>query len=129
MLGRIIAASTVVAGLLLLVMLQTTNPSTVGPLGLLAVFFLLYIVVLGVMTELLWIGSYVFQLVGRRVMVKRPPERLSLARAYYFSTVLAFGPIIALAMQSIGSLRAYELILISIFLAVGTLYVAKRSSR
>ena len=129
MLGKIIAASTIIAGILLIVMLQMTNPSTVGPLGLLAVFFLLYIVVLGATTELLWVGSHVFQAVGRRFTSKRPPGRLSLQRAYYFSTVLALGPIIALAMASIGSFGFYELVLIVIFLAVATLYVSRRSSR
>lgn len=121
--------STVIASFLLVVLLQMTNPSTVGPLGLLAVFFLLYIIMLGVMTEVLWLGSHVIQVVGRRITSKKPPERLSLARSYYFSTVLALGPVMALAMESIGSLGPYEVILIGVFLTVGTLYIAKRSSR
>jgi len=129
MLGKIIAASTVTAGIILIVMLQMTNPSTVGPLGLLAVFFLLYVIMLGVVTELLWLGSYGFQMVGRQFTSKRPPQRLSLARAYYFSTVLAMAPIMALAMQSIGSFGVYEMVLIVVFVAVGILYVSRRSSR
>lgn len=129
MLGKVIAGSTVIAGIMLIIMLQITNPSTVGPLGLLAVFFLLYVVVLGATTELLWVGSHAVQAVGRRFTSKRPPGRLSLQRAYYFSTVLALGPIIALAMLSIGSFGFYEMILITIFLAVATLYVSRRSSR
>ena len=129
MLGKVIAASTVIAGIILIIMLQTTNPSTVGPLGLLAVFFLLYVIVLGATTELLWVGSHVFQTIGRRFTSKRPPGRLSLQRAYYFSSVLALGPIIALAMLSIGSFGFYEMLLIGVFLAVATLYVSRRSSR
>lgn len=129
MLGKIIAGSTVIAGIILIIMLQMTNPSTVGPLGLLAVFFLLYIIMLGVFTEALWLGSYGLQVVGRRFTTKRPPGRLSLARAYYFSTILALGPIMALAMQSIGSFGLYESVLIAVFMAVGILYVSRRSSR
>lgn len=128
MLGKVIAASTVIAGIILIIVLQTTNPSTVGPLGLLAVFFLLYIVTLGFMTELLWVGSHAFQAIGRRFTTKRPPGRLSLRRAYYYSTVLSLGPIMALAMQSIGSFGAYEIVLIGLFVAVGTLYVSRRST-
>ncbi len=128
MLGKIIVVSTIAASILLLLVLQITNPSTAGPLGLLAVFFLLYIVILGCMTEVLLLGSYLLSVVGRRLMTKRPPKRLSLAKSYYFSTVLSLGPIIALAMQSIGSLHLYELALITIFLVIGILYVAKRSS-
>lgn len=129
MLGKVIAISTVTAGIILIIMLQTTNPSTVGPLGLLAVFFLLYVIVLGATTEVLWIGSRLVQAVGRRFTTKRPPGRLTLQRAYYFSTVLALGPIIALAMISIGSFGFYEMLLITIFLAVATLYVSRRSTR
>ncbi len=128
MLGKVIAASTVIAGIILIIVLQITNPSTVGPLGLLAVFFLLYIIMLGLITELLWIGSYAFQAIGRRFTSKRPPGRLGLSRAYYYSTVLALGPIMALAMQSIGSFGVYEIVLIGVFIAVGTLYVSRRST-
>jgi hypothetical protein len=129
MLGKAIVASTLIAGVLLLVLLQTTNPSTAGPVGLLAVFFLLYVIMIAVMTELLWVGSHMVQVVGRRFTSKRPPHRLSLQRSYYFSTVLALGPVMALAMQSIGSFGPYETLLIVAFLAVGTLYVSRRSAR
>lgn len=128
MLGKIIAISTCLAGVILVVILQTTSPSTVGPLGLLAVFFLLYVIVLGAMTEVLWIGSHILQSASRRFTTKRPLGRMSLRRAYYFSTVLALGPIMALAMMSIGSFGFYEMILVAIFLAVGLLYVSRRSS-
>lgn len=128
MLGKVIATSTVIATIALIVLLQTTNPSTAGPLGLLAVFFLLYVIVLGAMTEILWVGSRFVQVVGKRITSKRPPGRLSLQRAYYFSTVLALGPVMALAMTSIGSFGVYESILIIVFLVVGTLYVSRRSN-
>ena len=128
MLGKVIAASTVAAGVFLIIMLQVTNPSTVGPLGLLAVFFLLYVIVLGAMTEVLWVGSRIVQSAGRRFTSKRPPGRLSLKRAYYYSTVLALGPIMALAMLSIGSFGIYEAVLIALFLGVALLYVSRRST-
>jgi hypothetical protein len=128
MLGKVIALSTLAAAILLVTLLETTNPSSAGPIGLLAVFFLLYVIVLGAMTELFWVGSRLFQTVGRRFTSRRPPGRLSLQRSYYFSTVLALGPVMALAMQSIGSFGLYETILIVVFLSVGTLYVARRSS-
>ena len=129
MVGKAIVISTAVAAVLLLLLLQVTNPSTAGPLGLLAVFFLVYVIVLGVITEVLWLGSRVFQVIARRFTSKRPPGRLSLARAYYFSTILALGPVIALAMLSIGSLGPYESILIVVFISIGFLYISRRSSR
>jgi hypothetical protein len=129
MLGKVISISTIVATVLLIIIVQTTNPSTAGPLGLLAVFFLLYVLILGVITELLWVGSHLVQSIGRRFTTKRPPGRLSLQRAYYFSTVLALGPVMALAMLSIGTFGVYEALLIAAFLAVAILYVSRRSSR
>ncbi len=129
MAGKTIVISTALAAVTLLLLLQTTSPSTAGPLGLLAVFFLIYIITLGITTELLWVGSRIFQAVARRFTSKRPPGRLRLAKAYYFSTVLALGPVMALALKSIGSLGLYESILIIIFTAIGILYISRRSSR
>ena len=129
MVGKAIVISMVTAAVMLLLIVQTTNPSTAGPLGLLAVFFLIYVIIIGVVTEVLWLGSRLFQVVARRFTSKRPPGRMSLAKAYYLSTVLAFGPVIAIAMQSIGSLGPYEVVLITIFVAIGLLYVSRRSLR
>ncbi len=129
MVGKAIVISMAIAAILLLLVLQTTNPSTAGPLGLLAVFFLIYIIIIGVITELLWLGSKLFQTIARRFTSKRPPGRISLTKAYYLSTVLALGPTIALAMQSIGSLGPYEVLLIVVLVGIGLLYVSRRSSR
>ncbi len=129
MVGKAIVISMAIAAILLLLVLQTTNPSTAGPLGLLAVFFLIYIIIIGVITELLWLGSKLFQTIARRFTSKRPPGRISLTKAYYLSTVIALGPTIALAMQSIGSLGPYEVLLIVVLVGIGLLYVSRRSSR
>lgn len=129
MIAKIIVGSTGLAAVLLIILLQSTAPSTAGPIGLLAVFFLIYIIMIGVITELVWAGSRVFQLVAKKVTSKRPPGRVSLVRAYYLSTVLALGPVILLAMQSIGSLGVYEISLVTIFVAVGFLYISRRSSQ
>ena len=126
MVAKIIVGSTGLAALLLIILMQSTAPSTAGPIGLLAVFFLIYIITIGLMTEVLWVGSRVFQSLAQKVTTKRPPARISLVRAYYFSTVLALGPVILLAMQSIGSLGVYEVVLVVIFVAVGFLYISRR---
>jgi uncharacterized membrane protein len=126
MLGKIIAISTSIAGVLLIVMLLSTSPSGAGPLGLLAVFFLLYVVALGAVTELLWVGSKLVARASRPVTSRRPIQPLSLARAYYYSTVVALAPVMLLAMASIGSLGFYDVVLVLAFLAVGILYISKR---
>jgi hypothetical membrane protein len=126
MVGKIVVFSTLIAFVVLMIVLQTTNPSTAGPLGLLAVFFLLYVIFIGVTTELVWVGSHVVSWLSRRLRTRRPVRTLPLNTAYYYSTVLALGPAMMLAMQSIGSLGIYEILLIVAFLAVGILYVSRR---
>ncbi len=117
---------TLVAAFLLGAVLQVTTPSSIGPVGLLAVFFLLYVIALGLCTGLLVGGSKVLHWLGSRVALKRPVDLIGIRRAYYYSTVLAFGPTIAIALRSIGSLGGYEVVLIGLFLTIGILYVSRR---
>ena len=127
MLGKIIGISTSVAAVLFIIVIQTTEPSTIGPVGLLAVFFLLYIWLLGLITLFLWLSALVLARIAKPFTIKKPIAALSLQRSYYFSSIIALGPVMMLAMQSIGSLGFYEVILIVIFLVVGILYVSKRT--
>lgn len=127
--GKIIALITVLAGFILLVVLQTTNPSTIGPVGLLAVFFLLYVILMGCMTGLLYASSHLAHWLGRRLRTKRPPMKFSTERAWYFGSLLAFAPIMLLAMQSVGSLGIYEVALVALFLIIGGLYISKRAPK
>jgi uncharacterized membrane protein len=115
------------SALLLLVLLQTTTPGTIGPLGILIVFILMYIASLGAMTFLLFKGSQIFVRFSRLVTVTRPFQALSLGRSYYFSTVIALAPVILVGMESVGNLGINEVGLVAIFVIIGCMYVAKRS--
>jgi hypothetical protein len=127
MLGKIIGISTALATVLFVIVIQTTEPSTIGPIGLLGVFFLLYICFLGIVTLFLWASGKIVAKLSKPFTTKKPINALSLQRSYYFSSVIALAPIMMLAMQSIGSLGVYEVVLIVIFLVVGILYVSKRT--
>jgi hypothetical protein len=127
MLGKIIAFMSFGSALLLLVLLQTTTPGTIGPLGILIVFILMYIASLGAMTFLLFKGSQIFVRFSRLVTVTRPFQALSLGRSYYFSTVIALAPVILVGMESVGNLGINEVGLVAIFVIIGCMYVAKRS--
>lgn len=129
MIGKLIVASVVLASLALVAVIQTTNPSSIGPVGLLAVFFLLYVIVFGCFVEILYTASRGIAWLSRRFMTSRPPAVLSLKRSIYFSSVVALGPIMLLAMKSIGSLGPYEIGLVGFFLLIGILYVSKRAPR
>lgn len=127
MLGKVLGISFVTATMLLIILLQTTTPTTIGPLGILIVFILMYVSVLGVLTFLLFWSSYYVAKMSSSVTVKRPPQRLSLVRSYYFSSVVALGPVMLVGMQSVGQVGVYEVGLIFLFITISCVYIAKRT--
>ena len=47
-------------------------------------------------------------------------------KAYYYSTVIAFAPVVMIAQQSIGGVGFFEFFLILIFEIIACIYVSKR---
>jgi hypothetical protein len=128
MLARIIVVSFVTATMLLVILLQTTTPSTIGPLGILIVFILMYVSVLGVLTFLLFWGSRSLARLSRGMVTRRPVQPLGLGRAYYFSSVLALAPVMFVGMQSVGQVSVSDVFLIVLFTTMTCVYIAKRTS-
>lgn len=128
MLGRILTISVTVALMLLVILLQTTTPATIGPLGILLVFVLMYVSVLCVLTFLLFFVSKVVAKISSSVTVRRPLQPLSLTRSYYFSSVIALAPVMLIGMQSVGEVSFYEVVLIVVFIAISCVYIAKRTT-
>lgn len=128
MLGRVVAISSVVAFLLLVIVLQATKPVTIGPLGILMVFILMYMSVLGALTFLLYGLSRITARISASVTVKRPIQPVSFGRAYYYSSVIALAPVMFVGMQSVGEVGVYDVLLVGIFVVIACVYIAKRSS-
>jgi hypothetical protein len=128
MLGKIVTVSVIAAIAILALVFSTTEPATVGPLGILIVFILLYVSVLGVLTFLLYGGSKAISKAAKSFTVKKPFTPLTLRRAYYFSSVIALAPVMMLGMQSVGSIGVYEVLLILIFELIACIYIAKRTN-
>lgn len=127
MLGRIISVSVAVAVLSLAVLLSTTTPTTIGPLGILIVFILMYITALGVLTFLISGGSRLIVRISRSFTVKRPFRPLTLGRAYYFSSVIALAPVMFIGLQSVGEVGFYDVALVVMFVTIACVYIARRS--
>lgn len=128
MLGRAIAISMVGAIVLLVVLLQTTTPATIGPLGILFVFILLYVSVLGVLTFLLFGCSRIIAKLASSVIVRKSTiQSLTLGRAYYYSSVLALAPVLFIGMQSVGEVSIYDVVLVVLFVVIACIYIAKRT--
>lgn len=126
MLGRIIILSVIVATTVLVVLLFGTEPATIGPVGMLIIFILMYISALGVVTFLLYGGSRILSKIASSFTVKKPMNAMSFRRAYYFSSVLALAPVMIIGLQSVGGVGVYELLLIGLFELIACIYIAKR---
>lgn len=123
---KLMASGLVISGLLLAIIFRTTTPSSVHPLGLLAVFFLLYIIMLLTTVFLLYAGrsasaAFLSRFPGRTL------QPFSLRAAYLYASVLAFGPIVLLAMQSVAVLGWTDILLVIAFEIIACFYVWRRS--
>jgi hypothetical protein len=128
MLGKALVISLTAAIMLLIIVLQATTPATIGPLGVLFVFILMYVSVLCVLTFVLFASSSLLAKVSASMTVKRPLQPLTLGKAYYFSSVIALAPVMLIGMQSVGEVSFYEVLLIILFVVISCVYIAKRSA-
>lgn len=128
MLGKIVATSSIVAVILLVIVLQATTPATIGPLGILFVFILMYMSVLGALTFLIFGASQLTAKVSAAVTVKKPLRALGLRRSYYYSSVLALAPVMFVGMQSVGEVGLYDVLLVFIFVVIACVYITKRTN-
>lgn len=116
------------ASLVLLVFIFTkTTPTTAGPIGVLAVFICLYILFLSVISFALYYSQFILKYIAKFFYLKKPPKSLSWQRSYYYSTVLALGPVILLGLGTVGQVNLYESLLVILFMILGCFYIAKRS--
>lgn len=128
MLGRLLFFGGIISVILLLILTYTTTPGTIGPLGILMVFILLYVVALCIVSFVLFGASLFLQKIFAVMGRKRPFSRLSLVRSYYFASVVSLAPVMLLAIQSVGELSFYDVLLASLFVLISCVYVAKRTN-
>lgn len=120
--------ASVIAVTLLVVIFQTTVPAAIGPLGILFVFVLMYVLTLGVLTFLIFgLGNFLQRFVTSLLVTKKPFQALSLTRSYYFSSVISLAPVMLIGIHSVGELGFYDVLLVLIFVAISCVYVAKRT--
>lgn len=125
---KIIGIVCIVAALLLIFLINSTAPSTVGPLGVLTVFLCIYILTVSLLTLILWQGGYLLKKLTKPFTVRRPFRPLELRQSYYFASVIGLAPVMLIGMQSVGKVGFYEFLLVVLFAIIGCVYVAKRSA-
>lgn len=126
--GRILLIATIIACILLVAIFQVTTPGDIGPIGILSVFILLYIVTLGVVTFLIFgLSIFLRKSINLFIAAKKPMQSLTLTHSYYFASVISLGPIMLLGIHSVGELGFYDALLVIIFVIISLIYVAKRA--
>lgn len=112
---RLIPVLSLLAAILLLVMLNFTTPTGIGPFGVLVFFVAVYVIMLGVAQMLV------------RMVAKMMKRNLA-QREYLYSAVIAFGPIMLLLAQSLGSLSLTTVGLTVVFVALACFLIGKRAA-
>lgn len=96
--------------------------------SILLVFLLLYICCASALFILFYDGIAIIKKAfhtGRNAQVDM---HISLRRAYYLSSIIAFAPICLLAMQSINTIKLLDLILVGVLTGLAVFYVIKRTA-
>ena len=99
----------------LILMLNLTSPTEIGPVGVLVFFTTLYMVVFGFTALALRAFFYL-------AYKKTSPKN----KEYLYAAVLSFGPIMVLMARSFNAVSPWTIGLIAIFLFLSEFFVYKR---
>lgn len=113
--GHIFAVLGLIALVILLVMLNFTTPTIVGPLGVLVFFTTVYLLFFCIFLGLWKIFR---RILGKKGVLRR--------KDFTCVGVVAFAPIMFLLMQSFGSINIFTVIGVIIFIFLGCFLVIKR---
>lgn len=101
------------AAVILLVMLNFTTPTGIGPFGVLLFFTTFYILVFGIAVGVV------------RIFTRLSGKNRS-RKEYFYGAVIAFGPIMLMLAQSLGSISPLTVTLTAVFVLLGCFLVNKR---
>ena len=113
--NRVIIGMTIIGLAALILMLQLTSPTEMGPSGVLLFFTTIYVTIFGIFTLLM---QAFFRIALSRDQLRN--------KDYLYSAVLAFGPIMFLMARSFGAINLWTTTLILVFLTLAEFLVYKR---
>jgi hypothetical protein len=116
--------------LVLSITLTSIDPISAGPVGILFVFVLIYLIIASLLfTVLHWgVGFVSAQIVKRGNRVTTRSYKVGVRKAYYMASAFAFGPVLLLALHSVRQLRLTDILLVGLFLTLAIFYILKRES-
>ena len=116
-----------VAGLF--VVFNVSNPVDIGPGGILFVFILIYLTFASLFFIVLHFGvNLVSRYLSSRKTIDQRHWNIGVRRAYYIASVLAFAPVVFLAMNSVGQLQIRDVLLVTLLEVLAIFYIVKRAS-
>ncbi|MBR0488216.1 hypothetical protein IJJ39_00860 [Candidatus Saccharibacteria bacterium] len=113
--NRIILGVGIIGLAALIIMLNVTSPTEIGPFGVLLFFTTLYAVFFSIFSLIM---EVFYRLSARRETMRN--------KDYLYSAVLAFGPIMIMMARSFGIITPATIGLIFIFLLLAAFLVMKR---
>ncbi len=111
---HLITVLSLFAAIILLLIMNFTTPTGIGPLGVLAFFTACYVLVLGVST----IVVKIFMKISGKQMGRK---------GYLYAAIIAFGPIMLLLIQSLGTLGPLTIALVAVVIFIACFLVSKRN--
>lgn len=115
-------AAPIVILLTLGAVLNATDPLASGPLSILVVFVLIYLLILSTLSVLLHVIAFIVHLV-------KPTATLPLRKGYYLLSVAALAPVLLIALNTLGQLDLLECSLILVLVSLGCFYVLRRTAK
>ena len=113
--NRIIIITSIIGLIALILMLNLTSPTEIGPSGVLLFFTTLYVVSFGLVT---FITKMFYSLALKRTNFRN--------KDYLYASVAAFGPVMLLMARSFGAVTVWTVGLIILFLVLAEFLVCKR---
>src|SRR5690349_2423403 len=99
--------------------LYITSPLTIGPAGILLVFVLVYVTIVGLLYVCL---AVLLKIIASLTQIKQPTKQ----KLYYMTSIIGFGPVFLLALHSIGQLEIKDFLLVVLLIIVSCFYVSRR---
>ena len=113
--SRIISCVSIIGLAALILILNLTSPTEIGPFGVLLFFTTLYLTIFGIIT--LVMQAFYKVALGKTTFRKKD---------YFSAAVIAFGPIMLLMARSFGAINLWTVSLIFIFVFLAEFLVIKR---
>ncbi len=114
MVEKFLYIASLLATVFLISMMNLTTPQSVGPFGVLVFFTTFYVACLGIIVGIL---KFIYWTMNRGRQGKK---------IYYYAMVLAFAPVILVAIGSFGGIGILEVALVALMMTVGCFIISKR---